>query len=267
MTVHDLGYRFFPKAHPLKQRLYLDLSTRWNVNQAAQVLADSYATRDAIIEVYGISPDKITVAYPGYNSNLSHQDDAVALDSVKASAGIQGDYILHIGRIQPRKNLQRLINAFKTLLPHFPQLQLVLAGPTGWLSQPIKDLVKQLDLDQHVIFPGYIAEVDKATLISGARIFAYPSLYEGFGFPVLEAQACGTPLLTSSTSSLPEVAGEGAVFIDPEDGDDISAGLLRLLEDESLRKNCISRGYENLERFSWDKTAQTVMQVIERTLV
>ncbi|MDF1515319.1 MAG: glycosyltransferase family 1 protein, partial [Anaerolineae bacterium] len=148
----------------------------------------------------------------------------------------------------------------------YPMLQLVLAGPEGWLSQPIHAQVQKMGLAQHVIFPGYMADSDKAALISGARIFAYPSLYEGFGFPVLEAQACGTPLLTSNTSSLPEVAGEGAVFIDPEDVSAIVHGLQLLLEDEGLRNACIARGYENLHRFSWNQTAHTVIDVMEDIL-
>ncbi|TFG70073.1 MAG: glycosyltransferase family 1 protein, partial [Anaerolineales bacterium] len=256
----------FPKAHPAKQRLYLDLSTRWNVHTAAHVFADSYATREAIIKIYHISPAKITVAYPGYDSELSHQNDAVRLSAVKARYGIQGDYILHIGRVQPRKNLQRLIDAFTELLTHHPQLKLVLAGPMGWLSEPIREHVRQLAMDKVVLFPGYVAQEDKATLISGACVFAYPSLYEGFGFPALEAQACGTPLLTSTTSSLPEVAGDGAVLVNPEDDKAIAANLRQLLEDDNLRQNCITLGYQNLQRFTWNSTAETVLQVIEKTL-
>ncbi len=266
VTVHDLGFRYFPRAHPAKQRLYLNLSTRWNVHMATHVLADSYATRDAIIKVYHIPSAKITVAYPGYDRDLSHQDNPALLSAVKARYGIRGDYVLHIGRIQPRKNLHRLVSAFTKLLVLHPQLQLVLAGPIGWLAQPIREYVQQLAVDKHILFPGYVAKEDKAALISGARVFAYPSLYEGFGFPALEAQACGTPLLTSTTSSLPEVAGNGAVFVDPEDENAIVVGLRQLLEDDSVRQNCIAQGYQNLQRFSWDTTAQTVLQVIENTL-
>jgi glycosyltransferase involved in cell wall biosynthesis len=263
VTVHDLGYRYFPGAHPAKQRLYLDLSTRWNVHTAAHILVDSNATRDAVIKTYRIPPARMTVAYPGYDSNLSHEDNPTVLSIVKARYGIEGDYILHIGRLQPRKNLQRLIRAFQQLLPQHPQLQLVLAGPTGWLSQPIREYVQQHTLEKNVLFPGYIAEKDKAALISGAKIFAYPSLYEGFGFPALEAQACGTPLLTSTTSSLPEVAGDGAIFVNPEDDEAMIGGLQQLLENELLRQKCITRGYDNVRRFSWEKTAQTVLQVME----
>jgi glycosyltransferase involved in cell wall biosynthesis len=267
VTVHDLGYRYFPKAHPGKQRLYLELSTRWNATMAAHVLADSVATRDALVREYHLSPGNITVVYPGYNSQLFHQDNPDILTSVKTRYGIQDQYILHIGRVQPRKNLTRLIGAFHKLLSIYPNMQLVLAGPTGWMAQPIIEYVQRLGMKKNVLFPGYIAEEDKAALISGARIFAYPSLYEGFGFPALEAQACGTPLLTSTTSSLPEVAGDGALYIDPEDEDAITNGLRRLLADENLRADIIRNGYENLKRFCWKKTAEKVRDVIEVLLV
>jgi glycosyltransferase involved in cell wall biosynthesis len=145
-------------------------------------------------------------------------------------------------------------------------VQLVLAGPEGWLMQSIYKTVNQLDLKNHVILPGYVADEDKAALISGAIVFAYPSLYEGFGFPVLEAQACGTPLIASTSSSLPEVAGEGAILVDPEDENAIRTGLLHLLGDEGLRKDCVEKGYRNLKRFSWEQTASTVLKVIEKVL-
>jgi glycosyltransferase involved in cell wall biosynthesis len=253
-------------AHPLKQRLYLDLSTRWNVHAASHVLADSETTRQAIVREYQISPKKITVVHPGYCSTLKRQDDPAVLSTTKTRYGIKGAYILHIGRIQPRKNLRRLISAFIKLLPDYPDLQLVLAGPIGWLEQSIHDHILELGVEDNVLFPGYISEQDKAALISGAQVFAYPSLYEGFGFPALESQACGTPLLTSTTSSLPEVAGKGAVFVDPEDEDAISTGLSQLLEDNNLRNKCIHHGYKNLARFSWEKTARTVYKVMQNML-
>ena len=267
VTVHDLGYRYFPKAHPAKQRLYLDLSTRWNVHRASHVLVDSVATQQALVREYNVSPRKLTVVYPGYDSELANQLDAEKLSAAKSRYGIRGSYILHIGRIQPRKNLKRLISAFQALLTTEPNLQLVLAGPQGWLAEPIISHIHNQGLDHSVLLPGYISDDAKAALISGARVFAYPSLYEGFGFPALEAQACGTPLLTSMTSSLPEVAGDGAVFVDPENEDAIATGLRQLLTDEDLRRRCIHRGYKNLKRFSWEKTAQTVLEVMEAQLL
>jgi glycosyltransferase involved in cell wall biosynthesis len=156
-----------------------------------------------------------------------------------------------------------LVGAFAQLVSSHPDLSLVLAGPTGWLAAPIRARVQNLGLAHRVHFPGYIAEADKAALLSGARIFAFPSLYEGFGFPVLEAQACGVPVLTSNTTSLPEVAGDGALFVDPHDENAIAAGLRELLESTSLRQDIIQYGSENLTRFSWKRTAHTVAELMK----
>jgi len=264
VTVHDLGYRFFPEAHLQRQRLYLALSTRWNAAVASHILVDSNATRDALVDAYGISSEKITVVYPGYDTDLRPWHDAERLQVVRARYGIMdGPYVLSLGRIQPRKNLMRLITAFDQISAEHPTLQLVLAGPKGWLADPIREHVAALGLQDRVIFPGYVAEADKGALLSGAVAFAFPSLYEGFGFPVLEAQACDVPVLTSTTSSLPEVAGEGALLVDPTDTPAIAQGLLQLLTDTDLRQTLISRGRINLERFSWQKTAHRVHALME----
>jgi glycosyltransferase involved in cell wall biosynthesis len=215
------------------------------------------------VTAYGIPSAKITVVYPGFDAALEPIHDAQALAEVRARYGISGDYILFIGRIQPRKNLTHLIEAFARIAAVDQGLTLVLAGPQGWLSEPIVAQVGARGLTGRVSFPGYVAAEDKAALISGARLFAYPSLYEGFGFPVLEAQACGTPLLTSTTSSLPEVAGEGGLLVDPQDVDAIAEGLDRLLQDVELRKRLVARGFENLKRFSWTRAAQQVSHIIE----
>ena len=267
VTVHDLGYRYFPESHPRRQRLYLDWSTRRNVRIATHILVDSIATRDAIVREYGVDADKITVAYPGYDAALAPVHDQDELAAVQARHSINTPYILFLSRIQPRKNVLRLINAFAQVLSRQPDLTLVLAGPSGWLTAPVAVRIRELGIEARVYLPGYIAEEDKAALISGARVFAYPSLYEGFGFPVLEAQACEVPLLASNTSSLPEVVGDGGLLVNPLDEDAIAAGLLRLLEDEDLRRTLIARGCANLKRFSWAQTAQTVADVIERLLL
>jgi glycosyltransferase involved in cell wall biosynthesis len=258
VTVHDLGYRAFPDAHPPGQRRYLELSTRWNVRVASHVLADSGATREAIVEAYSIPQDKISIVYPGYAPDLEPVRDPDRIGSARRRYGIPGDYLLFIGRIQPRKNLSRLIAAFAQIASRYPDLTLVLAGPSGWLTGGILEQVQNSRVSSRVQFPGYIAAEDKAAIISGARAFAYPSLYEGFGFPVLEAQACGTPVLSSSTSSLPEVAGKGALLVDPEDTGAIAAGLSRLLDEPHLRQSLITHGFENLSRFSWDLAAAQV---------
>lgn len=266
VTVHDLGYRRFPEAHPASQRRYLETSTRWNVRVATHILADSEATRDAIIEAYDVPAQKLTVVYPGYESDLKPVRDRDEIERIHHRYGIPGDYVLSIGRIQPRKNLTRLIEAFSRVLRDHPALTLVLAGPTGWLAEPIQARATALGVADKVIFPGYVASEDKAALISGARLFAFPSLHEGFGFPALEAQACGTPLLTSTTSSLPEVAGEGGLLVDPLKVEAIADGLRRLLNDQALGARLVTQGFDNLARFSWDMAARQVQAVIAKLL-
>ena len=264
VTIHDLGYRYFPEAHPPAQRLYLHLSTRWNARVADQIIADSEATRRALIREYDVPAEKIAVVYPGYDRSLHPLRDERRREDTLTRYGIDGPYILHLGRIQPRKNLVRLVDAFMRVYPDHPDLLLVLAGPTGWLAEPIRTRVEALGLRGRVLFPGYIREEDKAALISGALCFAFPSLYEGFGFPVLEAQACGVPILTSNTSSLPEVAGEGALLISPVDTEAIAQGLTRLLEDNRLRARLVVQGELNLTRFSWERTARQVTELIQK---
>jgi len=268
VTVHDLGYLEFPEAHPWRQRLYLDLSTRWNARAATHILADSRATRADLIAHYGTQPDKISVAHPGVDETLEPIHDPAIIQAVKARYGIGGDYFLYLGTLQPRKNLRRLVDAFVTFASRRSGAAppaLVLAGKQGWLYDELFDQVRRRGLQDRVIFPGYVAEDDKAALLSGAIAFTFPSLHEGFGLPVLEAQACGCPVITSTTSSLPEVAGEAALLVDPRDTAAIASAMQRLATDPTLSDRLTQRGFANVDRFSWQACAQTVLTVIEQT--
>ena len=171
-------------------------------------------------------------------------------------------YYVHIGTLQPRKNLSRLIEAFGRLPPD-SGVQLVLAGKKGWLYDDLFHQVQSQGLEERVLFPGYVDDADKAALLSGAVAYIFPSLYEGFGFPALEAQACDTPLICANSSSLPEIAGNGALFVDPRDADGLARVMLRLLTDAACRDDLIVRGRENLRRFSWQTCAETVMAALE----
>jgi glycosyltransferase involved in cell wall biosynthesis len=262
VTVHDLGYLHFPASHPRLQRLYLDLSTRWNARTAAHLLADSEATKADLIAHYAASPDKITVAYPGYDQTLAPVRDPARIETVKARCGIASDYFLYLGTLQPRKNLARVIDAFAAAKTG---AGLVLAGKRGWLYDDLFAQVHRLGLEGRVLFPGYVAEEDKAALLGGALAFAFPSLYEGFGLPVLEAQACGCPVITSATSSLPEVAGDAALLVNPQDTSAIATAMQRIAAEPTLRETLIERGFANVRRFSWAACAQTVLIAIEAT--
>ncbi|HLF26208.1 MAG TPA: glycosyltransferase family 1 protein [Anaerolineae bacterium] len=260
VTIHDLGYLHFPDTHPTLQRWHLAVSTRWNAHSAARVIADSHATKDDLIRRYHTPADKIVVAYPGLDSNLRRVEDAQRIHSVKAQYGIEGEYLLYLGTLQPRKNLSRLIEAFGR--SHAHDRQLVIAGKKGWLYAGLFAQVEQLGLADRVIFPGYVAEADKAALISGALALVFPSLYEGFGFPVIEALACGTPVICSQTSSLPEIAGDAALLVDPLDIGAIGAAIDRISTDAGLRGQLIGRGYVQASKFTWLTCARTVLDAL-----
>jgi len=268
VTVHDLGYLVFPEAHPWRQRLYLDLSTRWNARAAAHILADSEATKADLVARYRTPSAKITVAYPGIDETLVPVSDLGEIDVVKARYGIAGDYFLYLGTLQPRKNLARLIAGFSTLGLEMQErkITLVLAGKRGWLYDGLFAQVRDMGLEGQVIFPGYLPDEDKAALLSGALAFVFPSLYEGFGLPVLEAQACGCPVITSTTSSLPEVAGDAALLVDPLDTGALAAAMARVAAEPAERESLVERGFANVRRFSWAACAQSVMSVFEQSM-
>ncbi len=269
VTVHDLGYRLFPEAHRPLDRAYLDLSTRFNAHSAAAVLADSQATKDDLVHYTGVAAAKVTVVHLGRDETLAPEQDPGRLAEVQQRLGIgqpgrpAAPYVLYVGTLQPRKNLVRLVDAFAAARQQHPELILVLAGRRGWLADPIFARVEALGLHDAVRFPGYVADADLPALLSGALCFAFPSLHEGFGFPVLEAQACGAPVLAANTSSLPEVAGQGALLVDPLDVDAITAGLLRLAGDRALVDHLRAAGFANLRRFSWQRCAQETLAVLE----
>ncbi len=270
VTIHDLGYRVYPEAHTFASRRYLDWSTRWSAAQAAAVLADSHATRSDLLRIYGARPERVHVVYLGRDETLRPAVDPDSRAAARAKYGVTAArYLLYVGTLQPRKNLARLVEAFDRLCGSGAaggpgDVQLVLAGRRGWLYENILRQVERLGLAGRVLFPGYVAAEDLAALYSGALAYVFPSLYEGFGMPVLEAQSCGAPVMTGNNSSLPEVAGDAALLVDSQDVDAIAAAMQRLLSDENLRAELSRRGLENVKRFSWEKCAAETLAIIEQ---
>lgn len=264
-TIHDLGYLHFPQAHPAAQRRYLDWSTRHNARRARRVLADSDATRADLSAFYATPRAKVSVVYPGRDVALRRVQDAAALAAVRQRHAIDAPYWLYLGTLQPRKNLARIVQAFGLIGDRLPHT-LVLAGRAGWLAQSFDEAINTLPptLRARVRQTGYVADDDKAALLSGAAALVFPSLYEGFGFPILEAQACGTAVLTARNSSLPEVAGKAAHYVDAESARDIADGLLRLAADPAYRADLIARGLTNVTRFDWQRTAAQALDVLEQ---
>lgn len=259
-TVHDLGYHYFPEAHTRQQIAQLKWSTPHNASRSQLVLADSEATKFDLVRFYKVNPDKIHVVYPGLTmpqADPSHKPQLPFGDQ---------PYLLFMSTIQPRKNVGRIIEAFASIAAEIPH-QLVLAGKTGWHAQPILNQIEQLspEIKRRIILPGFIAEADKTAVISAADLFLYPSLYEGFGFPALEANACGTAVLTSDGSSLPELVGhEAALLVEPEDTSAIALGILQLLQDKYLRQRLIANGYKNVKRFQWSTAAEQTLELLLR---
>jgi glycosyltransferase involved in cell wall biosynthesis len=270
VTVHDLGYLYYPAAHTRFQNAYLRWSTRYSARMAARVLADSQATRDDLVRYYHIPREKIVVVYPGRDESLAPVADLAALSGVRARYGLTGPYFLHVGTLQPRKNLIRLLRAFASLLgsgvePLKSDLQLVITGKRGWLYNDLLAEIQKLGLaaNGRVVLTGYVPDADLPALLSGALAFVFPSLYEGFGFPVIEAMSCGTPVVCSNASSLPEVAGEAALLVDPMDVASLAAALAQVATDAGLRRELIERGFRQASRFSWRRSAHQVLQVLE----
>jgi glycosyltransferase involved in cell wall biosynthesis len=261
VTIHDLGYLSFPAAHTARRRLELHLTTRWSLRAARQVIAISQATKDDLLRHYGADPARVSVVHHGLSAGFRPAEPP-AVAAARARHGLAAPYLLYVGTVQPRKNLQRLIEAFALVAAEYADLSLVIAGRRGWLTEAIERRAGQLGLASRVRFLGYLPDEDLPALLSGAAAFVFPSLYEGFGMPVLEAMACGAPVLTASDSSLPEVAGDAALLVDPTDVHAIAAGLRQIVGDERLRADLRARGLARAAAFTWERCARETLAVL-----
>ncbi|MEO8396620.1 MAG: glycosyltransferase family 1 protein [Chloroflexota bacterium] len=255
VTIHDLGYKFFPQAHPPLQRLYLDWTTRYSATRASLVLADSQATADDLTRFYGTPAAKIRVVYPGVD-----KPSIGNVAALRAKYGLPQRYFLFLGTLQPRKNIARIVQAYQRwrMISKDSPTGLVLAGGQGWLYDP----AWTAGVDG-VILPGYIDDADKGALYAGALALIFPSLYEGFGFPVLEAMHCATPVICSNTSSLPELAGDAALLVDPLNVDAIASAMQRMAEDEILTSAFCEKGLLQARKFTWEAAAQALLEAFD----
>ncbi len=255
VTVHDLGYLHYPQAHTRWARWYLRWATSYSVRGAARVIADSQATKRDLINYCRAAPERVTVVYPGYDPSFAPVHDHAKVAAIRERYRMPGEYIIYVGTLQPRKNLITLVDAFGNLLTEARSVHLVIVGRKGWLYEPLFARVRQLHLEERVHFPGYVPQPDLPALLTGAQAFVLPSLYEGFGLPVLEAMACGTPVICSNVSSLPEVAGDAAILINPHDTTGLVQALRRVLDDAALRHDLAQMGLAQVSRFSWSRCA------------
>ncbi|MCL4367539.1 glycosyltransferase family 4 protein [Patescibacteria group bacterium] len=292
MTVHDLGSEFLPQTHQLKQRLYLNFTTHSQIKSASLVIAVSQATKKDILKKVTIDPKKITVVYEGFDQQLFKPvSNDQLLNTLRHFNLVDKDYFLFVGTIQPRKNLHNLILAYQAFLQNFSAQQhqginithsqtgknshlkswqpqpktaqlpyLILAGTKGWLAEKIYQLPQHLGITDKVKFLGFVPDHDLPALYSGARAFLFPSLFEGFGLPILESMACGCPVLTSNSSSMPEVAGEAAILVNPNSVESITQGINKIYNQPPGKQ----LGFQQAEQFSWEQAARQTLAVLEK---
>ena len=264
VRVHDLSFEHLPQTFNRRSRTQLRLTVRHSVRRAARILTLSEHSRLDVIETYGIAPervDAIPIAAPSYFGPVADESE---LQRVRHIYGIKGDYILYVGSIQPRKNLPRLVKAYAGLrkkLQAGKLPKLVLVGKCAWLYDETLRALQEAAMNDSVILTGYVPESDLPALYSGSVCFVYPSYFEGFGLPPLEAMKCGAPAIVGNRTSLPEVVGDAAILIDPFDVDAIAAAIERLVNDSTLRDLLRVKGLARASLFDWQETAQRTLEV------
>jgi glycosyltransferase involved in cell wall biosynthesis len=264
VTIHDLAFEHLPQTFTRRGSLQMKLTVRSAAKKAARIATVSEYSRQDLLRTYKLPPEKVVVTYNGVESRFSPQpNSADEAGRIRRRFGIKGDYILAVGSLQPRKNIVRLIRAYSRLRSEEEKFehQLVIVGRQLWLADEIFAEVRKQKWAEDVILTGYVADEDLPALYRSAAAFVYPSIFEGFGLPPLEAMACGTPVVAGNTSSLPEVVGDAAVLIDPYDEQKIANALLRIVNDELLRLKLRKQGIEQVKKFTWRAAAEKTLQL------
>jgi glycosyltransferase involved in cell wall biosynthesis len=265
LTVHDLIFRRLPAHHKPLNRWYLNLTVPLYCRRANHVIAVSEYTRRDLISAYGLPPEKITVVCEAAAPRFRLQPPE-AIAAVRARYGLPNRYLLFVGTIEPRKNLTRLLAAFETIYREGLSDGLVIVGKRGWLYGDFFARLEQSPVKHAVLFPGYVMDEDLPGIYAGAQALVFPSLCEGFGLPVLEAMACGTPVVSSNASSIPEAGGEAALYFDPTDTAEITTTTRRLLREADLQDRLRTRGLAQAARSSWDLAATATEAVYDAVL-
>ena len=261
--IHDLAYQSCPDTVRRKTRLWLKMNMKRTCLRADHILTVSNFSKREIMRHLHVQKDKIRVIPHAVDHSVYHTNyDTKQIRTARKTYGIEKDYFLYLGTIEPRKNLIRLIDAYEILCRKRKSVpQLVLAGGEGWMCGNIYKKVHRSAFRKKIIFTGYVNQKDSPALMCGAKAFLFPSLYEGFGMPPLEAMACGTPVITSATTSLPEVVGNAGIKVNPECVEEISKAMLRILDDPDCREKLITRGLQRAANYTWGKSAALLLEV------
>ncbi len=264
VTVHDIGFRTHPQFFPPGVRLMLSLLVPFSMRRADKVITVSNSAKQDILSHYDIPADRVVVTHEAAAPQYRVLADDERLEEVKNRYGIRKSFFLTVGNLQPRKNTRLLVQAYGQL-PEAVRNRylLVIAGQAQWQHSAIYEAVAERGLESDVLFTGYVPDGDLVALYNAATLFLYPSLYEGFGLPVLEAMACGTPVVSSSVSSLPEVAGDAALLVDPSEVTEVTAAMEAIVEHPDLAHRLSARGLCQAAAFSWERTAQKTLEVYE----
>lgn len=254
ITIHDLAFIRFPQTFRAYNRIYLDLATRLSARRASRILAVSEHTKREVVGLLGIPPERVIVTPNAARSHFRPPAPAT-IEQLRARHGLPERFVLYVGTLEPRKNLTTLLEAFTLVSRSVPDVPLLIGGGKGWMYEPIFARLEQLNLRDRVKFAGYLPEEELPLWYAAATVFVFPSIYEGFGMPPLEAMACGTPVITSNTSSLPEVVGDAGLMVAPTDTIGLAEAIRRVLVDADLRAELRQRGLARARRFSWADTA------------
>jgi glycosyltransferase involved in cell wall biosynthesis len=262
VTIHDLSPFLFPQTFRRVNRTYTRWAIRVACRRAAHILAVSEFTKQEIVRWMRVPPDRITVTYDACDDNFAPPDPA-EVAAFRRAKGLPERFVLFIGTLEPRKNIPVLLEAYARIAAE-TDAPLLIGGARGWLYEPILAQAERLGLGDKLRFIGYVDRAEQHLWYAAATVFAFPSLYEGFGMPPLEAMACGTPVVASNSSSLPEVVGDAGLVVAPDDVEGLAAALLRLLGDQALREELRERGLAQARRFSWTETAERTLAVYRR---
>jgi glycosyltransferase involved in cell wall biosynthesis len=263
VTVHDLSFLRYPEGAEPSLRAYLSASVPRSVREADLVLSDSESTRQDVIELLGVDRDRVEVVYPGVGQAFRVIEDQHHLAMVRELCGLDRPFILNVGTLEPRKNLATLLDAYAALRRRGLEHRLVIAGGRGWLYDGVFRRVEELSLKEDVLFLGYVAEEHLPALYCLADLLVFPSLYEGFGLPPLEAMACGTPVITSDSSSLPEVVGEAGLMVPSEEPEALAEATVMVLADPRLREDLVRKGLSRASQFTWQAAGEKLLAIYQ----